>query len=44
MHGVQILSEMGLLPLWLQTFAAFNPAGKAYRRLAKQKWFGHNPK
>jgi hypothetical protein len=40
MHGVQILSEMGLLPLWLQTFAAFNPAGKAYRRLAKKFGLG----
>jgi hypothetical protein len=36
MHGVQILLELGFLPPWLQTFATFNHAGKAYRRLAKQ--------
>jgi hypothetical protein len=40
MHGVQILSEMGLLPLWLQTFATFNHAGKSYARLAKKFGLG----
>jgi hypothetical protein len=44
MHGVQILSEMGLLPPWLQTFATFNPAGKAYKRLSKRFGLGKTRK
>jgi hypothetical protein len=36
MHGVQMLSEMGLLPPWLQTFASFNHSGKVYGWLVKR--------
>jgi hypothetical protein len=40
MHGVQLLSEMGLLPPWLQTFCTFNPTGKVYERLATKFGLG----
>jgi hypothetical protein len=40
MHGVQMLAEMGLLPPWLQTFAAFNHSGKVYGWLVTQFGLG----
>ena len=40
MHSVQMMSEMGLLPAWLQTFAAFNHSGRVYGRLVTQFGLG----
>jgi hypothetical protein len=43
MHGVQMMSEMGLLPPWLQTYApAFNHAGRVYGQLVPQFGLGKN--
>jgi hypothetical protein len=42
MHGVQMMSEMGLLPPWLQTYAAFNHAGRVYGQLVTQFGLGKN--
>jgi hypothetical protein len=42
MHGVQMMSEMGLLPLWLQTYAALNHAGRVHRQLVSQFVLGKN--
>jgi hypothetical protein len=43
MHGVQMMSETGLLPpCWLQTYAAFNHAGRVYGQLVLQFGLGKN--